>query len=241
MTRDELIRTLKVDLKVKKEILAVKAVQEVPRDIPPYQGQAMPGMCALVGEILKDGFVWYVIKENFGCFEALTATGTCENLPWAEYVKFMQEENEQYPMHKDAATVEEYYTKINAFFKHPKVKGTGIIVGPLSKVDNPDLVMLFVTPHQADILNRVRGYFGDYTRGFGGLGGCIFTMRYPFFTGDPVFTLSDTAWRMFSGLSYDELTYTFPCQKLLAIAERIKPTADYVNGFLDMFKTQQTP
>jgi uncharacterized protein (DUF169 family) len=238
MTKDELIRTIKEDLKVKKEILAVKAMKETPKDIPPYEGQATPGMCALVGEILNDGSVWYVIKANFGCFEALTATGTCENLPWAEYVKFMQEENELYPMHKDAATVEEYYTKINAFFKHPKVEGSGIVVGPLAKVENPDLVMLFVTPHQADILNRVRGYFGDFTRGFGGLGGCIFTMRYSFMTKEPSFSLSDTAWRMFSGLNYDELTYTFPYQKLLAIAERIKPTAEYVDSFLTMFKTE---
>jgi len=43
---------------------------------------------------------------------------------------------------------------------------------------------------------------------------------------------------MFSGLNYDELTYTFPYQKLLAIAERIKPTAEYVDSFLTMFKTE---
>jgi len=238
MTKNELIRTLKEDLKIKKEILAVKAVNEIPKDIPHYKEQAMPGMCALVGEILKDESVWYITKENFGCFEALTATGTCENLPWDEYIKFMQEENELYPMHKDAATVEEYYKKVDTFFKHPQVEGTGIVVGPLSKVDAPDLVMLFVTPFQADILNRIRGYYGDFTRGFGGLGGCIFTLRYSFMTKDPAFTTSDTAWRMFSGLGNDELTYTFPYSKLLDIADRIKPTTEYINGFLNMFKSE---
>ena len=58
MTRDELIRTLKEDLKVKKEVIAVKAMKMTPLDIPHYQGQAAPGMCALVGEILKDGTAW---------------------------------------------------------------------------------------------------------------------------------------------------------------------------------------
>ena len=60
-------------------------------------------------------------------------------------------------------------------------------------------------------------------------------IRYTFMTGDPSFSTSDTAWRMFTGLDEDELTYTFPYAKLLEIAERIKPTAEYVNGFKSMF------
>ena len=65
MTKDELLRTLKEDLRVKKEILAVKAVKEAPKDIPHYEGQTTPGMCSLVGEILRDGTAWCVTKENF--------------------------------------------------------------------------------------------------------------------------------------------------------------------------------
>ena len=235
MTKDELIRTLKEDLKIKKEIIAVKAMKQAPSDIPQYDGQASPGMCAFVGEILKDGSVWYATKENLGCFEALTGTGTCENMPRDKYMEFMIEQNQSYPMHKNADVLVEYYDKVNDFFKHPKVDGTGIVVGPLLRVDDPDLVLLFVTPHQADILTRARAYLGDFTRGFAGMGGCIFTIRYTFDSGDPSFSTSDTAWRMFAGLDQDELTYTFPYPKLLEIADRIKPTAEYVNGFKNMF------
>ena len=56
MTKDNLINTLKEDLKVKKEIIAIKVMKKAPSDIPHYKGQASPGMCALVGEIIKDGF-----------------------------------------------------------------------------------------------------------------------------------------------------------------------------------------
>jgi len=231
MTKDELIRTLKEDLKVKKEIIALKAMKQAPSDIPQYQGQASPGMCAFVGEILKEGSIWYATKENLGCTEALTGTGTCENLPRDKYLDFMIEQNESYPMHKDAATLVDYYDRVDGFFKHPRVEGTGIVVGPLANIDEPDLVFLFVTPHQTDILTRCRAYLGDFTRGFGGMGGCIFTIRYTFMTGDPSFSTSDTAWRMFAGLDENELTYTFPYSKLLEIADRIKPTAEYVNGF----------
>ena len=235
MTKDKLIHTLKEDLKIKKEIIAVKAMKQAPSDIPQYEGQASPGMCAFVGEILKDGSVWYATKENLGCFEALTGTGTCENMPRDKYMEFMIEQNQSYPMHKNADVLVEYYDKVDDFFKHPKVDGTGIVVGPLLRVDDPDLVLLFVTPHQADILSRARAYLGDFTRGFAGMGGCIFTIRYTFNSGDPSFSTSDTAWRMFAGLDEDELTYTFPYPKLLEIADRIKPTAEYVNGFISMF------
>ena len=235
MTKDKLIYTLKEDLNIKKEIIAVKAMKQAPSDIPQYEGQASPGMCAFVGEILKDGSVWYATKENLGCFEALTGTGTCENMPRDKYMEFMIEQNQSYPMHKNADVLVEYYDKVNDFFKHPKVDGTGIVVGPLLRVDDPDLVLLFVTPHQADILTRARAYLGDFTRGFAGMGGCIFTIRYTFNSGDPSFSTSDTAWRMFAGLDEDELTYTFPYPKLLEIADQIKPTAEYVNGFISMF------
>jgi len=235
MNKDELIYTLKEDLKVKKEIIAVKAMKKAPTDIPHYEGQASPGMCAFVGEILQDGSVWYATKENLGCFEALTGTGTCENMPRDKYMEFMIEQNQSYPMHQNSDILVKYYDKVDDFFKHPKVDGTGIVAGPLSKVANPDLVLLFVTPHQADILTRARAYLGDFTRGFAGMGGCIFTIRYSFMTGDPSFSTSDTAWRMFAGLAEDELTYTFPYSKLLEIADRIKPTTEYVNGFKSMF------
>ena len=235
MEKDDLINTLKEDLKVKKEIIAVKVMQHPPPDIKPYEGQASPGMCALVGEILKNRSAWYVTKGSLGCPMALTATGTCKNEPRDKFLEFMIEQNRDYPMHKDPDTLVSYYDKVDEFFTYPKVNGTGIIVGPLSKIGDPDLVLLFITPHQGDILTRVRAYFGDFTRGFAGMGGCIFTIRYTFNTGDPSFSTSDTAWRVFAGLEDDELTYTFPYQKLLEIADQIKPTTEYVNGFTSMF------
>jgi uncharacterized protein (DUF169 family) len=234
MTKEKIVKNLKEELKVKKEIIAIKAVKQAPSGITRYEGQALPGMCALLGEVLKEGFVRYVIKKNMGCFESLTATGTCANLPRDKYLEYMIEQNQNYPMHKDAATLVSYYDKVDGFFKHPQVDGTGIVIGPLAGVDNPDLVLLFVTPHQSDILTRIIGYLGDFTQGFGGLGGCIFNIRYSFVTQQPTFSTSDTAWRMFAGLDESELTYTLPYKKLQSIAEYIKPTAEYVNSFKEM-------
>lgn len=231
MTKDELLRTLKEDLELKKEVVALKAVKEVPADIPQYEGRAVPGMCALLGEILREGGVWYLTRKNVGCFMSLIATGTCKSLPRDKYLRFMIKQNEAYYMHKDEETVIEYYNNVDGFFERPEHTGTGLVVGPLAKVDNPDLVFLIVTPHQTDILNRCRSYFGDFSRGFGGNGSCIFNIQYSYVTGDPCYSVSDTAWRVFGGLGRDELTYTFPYSKLMEIADQIKPMAEYINGF----------
>ena len=134
MTKDELIGTLKNDLEIQKEIVGLTAVKEPPADIPPYEGQAIPGMCGLLGEILEKKNAWYVTKKNLGCFMSLTGTGTCKNLPRDKYLKFMIKQNEMYRMHKDDETVVKYYDKVDAFFASPEHTGAGIVVGPLSRL-----------------------------------------------------------------------------------------------------------
>ena len=230
MTKDELVRTLKEDLGVKKEIIGLKVMQRAPRNYPRYDGQAIPGMCALIGEVIQERRAWYITKKNVGCFMSLTATGSCKNLPRDKYLKFMIHQNEEYRLHKDADTVVSYYDKVDSFFKYPPLKGSGFVVGPLAMIDKPNLVFLIVTPHQTDILNRCRAYLGDFSRGFGGSGSCIFNIRYSFVNEDPCFSVSDTAWRIFGGLGRDELTYTFPYSKLMEIANQIKPTSEYINS-----------
>ncbi len=108
MTKEELIHTLKADLEVKKEIVALKAVKKIPTDIPQYEGQAIPGMCALLGEILQERRVWYVTKKNLGCFMSLTGTGTCKRLSQDKYLKFMISQNETYRKHNEALTLVNY-------------------------------------------------------------------------------------------------------------------------------------
>ena len=161
MTKEELIRSLKEDLGIQKEIIALKAVKEPPADIPQYEGQAVPGMCALLGELLREKQAWYVTRENLGCFMSLLGTGTCEQMPHDQFIEFMQQQNEAYRIHKDANTVASYYAKVDSFFKYPEKTGNGIVIGPLAKIEDPDLVFLIVTPHQTDIHNRCRSYLGD--------------------------------------------------------------------------------
>ncbi len=130
MTKDELIRSLKEDLGIKKEIIALKAVNEPSADIPQYEGQAIPGMCALLGELLREKQAWYITRENLGCFMSLLGTGTCEQMPQDQFIEFMQQQNEAYRIHKDADTVASYYAKVDSFFKYPEKTGNRISYWP---------------------------------------------------------------------------------------------------------------
>ena len=234
MDKQKIERALRKDLGVVKELVALKPLKDIPSTIPQYDGVATPGLCAQVGEVVRDGTVFYTARENHQCYEGLIATGVCE-VSREEYRKAVESFIEDFPYHKDVATAMHFYETCISTIKPPRVENACLVVGPLSKVDDPDLVLIFCTPKQADILIRIQAYLGDLFKGYGGSGGCIFTIRQAFKTREPSFTTSDLSWRMFVGLNENELTVTYPYEKLLEVASHIKSTADYVNSFSSMF------
>ena len=234
MDKQAIEQLLKEDLGVKKELVALKPLKEIPPNIPQYDGVATPGLCAQVGEVLKNGATFYTTRENHQCYEGLIATGVCE-VSREEYRKAVEGFIDDFPYHKDVATAMSFYETCIETIKPPKVENVCLVVGPLSEVENPDLVLIFCNPKQADILIRIQAYLGDLFKGHGGSGGCIFTVRQAFQTREPSFTTSDLSWRMFVGLNENELTVTYPYEKLLEVAPHIKSTADYVNSFSSMF------
>ena len=102
----------------------------------------------------------------------------------------------------------------------------------LEKRDDPDLLLIFCTPIQADVLIRAHAYLGSMVHGFAGNGACIFNIRYSYVTREPSFSTSDDAWRIFAGLNGNELTVTYPYEKLIAAAPHIKPINDHINNLL---------
>jgi uncharacterized protein (DUF169 family) len=234
MDKQAIEQALREDLGVVKELVALKPLENIPSTIPQYVGVAAPGLCAQVGEVVRDGTVFYTTRENHQCYEGLIATGVCE-VSREEYRKAVESFIEDFPYHKDVDTAMSFYETCIETIKPPKVENACLVVGPLSKVDDPDLVLIFCNPKQADILIRIQAYLGDLFKGYGGSGGCIFTIRQAFETREPSFSTSDLSWRMFVGLNENELTVTYPYEQLLEVAPHIKSTADYVNNFSSMF------
>lgn len=234
MDRQALERALKEDLGVRKDLIALKPLKKIPLDIAPYHGVATPGLCAQIGEVLKSGSLFYTTRENHQCYEGLIATGVCE-VSREEYRRAVESFIEDFPYHKDVDTAMSFYETCINEIKPPRVEHACLVVGPLSRVDDPDLVLIFCNPKQADILIRIQAYLGNLCKGYGGSGGCIFTIRHAFSTREPGFSTSDLSWRMFVGLNEDELTVTYPYEQLRKIGPYIKKTADYVNSFSSMF------
>ena len=234
MDKQAVEKALKEDLGVKKELVALKPLRSIPENISQYEGVATPGLCAQVGEVLTQGSLFYTTRENHQCYEGLIATGVCE-VSREEYRKAVESFIDEFPYHKDVDTAMSFYETCINEIALPPVENKCLLVGPLNKIEDPDLVLIFCTPKQADILIRIQAYLGDLFKGYGGSGGCIFTVRQAFKTREPSFSTSDLSWRMFVGLNENELTVTYPYEKLVEVASHIKSTADYVNSFSSMF------
>ncbi|RMF98463.1 MAG: hypothetical protein D6734_00250 [Candidatus Schekmanbacteria bacterium] len=234
MDRIEICNLLKKDLCLEKEIIALRVLSEndiEKQNIPQYEGVTMMGLCSLIGEIQTSPRVFYITKDNVRCPEALISTGSSERLTEEEHIATIEEILENFPYHKDVKTAKKYYDELDKNLVFPEKKYDSMIVGTLEKVEEPDLVLLFLKPKYADMLNRVHAYLGEFVQGFGGTGGCIFLVRYPYVSGKPTFSTSDLAWRTFTGMTENELTFVYPYKKLVEIADEIHDVAEYCNAF----------
>lgn len=234
MNRTDLCSLLEKDLNLEKKIIALKVFEDAPPDnigIAQYEGVTMMGLCSLIGEIQSSPRSFYITGQNVRCPEALISTGACKKLSEEEHIKIIEEIIENFPYHKDVKTAKNYYDDLDKSLAFPDKKFDSMIVGTLDEVADPDLVLLFLKPKYADILNRVHAYLGEYIRGFGETDGCIFLVRYPFVTGKPTFSTSDLAWRTFTGMNENELTFVYPYKKLLEISDEIHEVAEYCNAF----------
>ena len=228
MEKQEIDSLLKQELKIQKDVVALKPLKEIPKNIEAYDGCAAPGLCTQIGEILNDGSVFYVQREHNGCYEGLIATGVC-TADREEYLSEVESFMEMSPYHIDLDTAMRYYDNHVKQIPPPEADNACLLVGPLSKIDDPDLLLIFCTPVQAEVLIRAQSYLGSMVHGFGGNGGCVFNIRYSFVTRKPSFSTSDVAWRVFTGMNGNELTVTYPYEKLVAAAPYLKPIHKYVD------------
>jgi len=234
MNKSDIHRLLMHDLKLAKEPVALKPLREIPPHIQAYEGVATPGLCAQISEILQDRSVFYSTRKNHVCYEGLIATGVCA-LDRQDYRRAVEEFIDLCPYHRDVDTAMDFYETCIREIPPPPVAYACLVSGPLSKVDDPDLVLIFCTPRQAEMLIRAQAYDGKLVQGFGGNGGCLFNIRRAFVTRQMTFSTSDFPWRTFAGLDDSELTVTVPYERLMEAAPHIKPIIAYVYSLKDMF------
>ncbi len=235
MTNEQILNILRTTVQIKKDPVAVKVWKNEPAGIPKYEERAFPGMCAQIGELLKNGRTFYTDREQCFCTGGVVATGVAPALNAEERDEMVKVHFEVSRGYKDIPTALYYETQMEKI--NPKVGETNAAVqlGLFKDVNDPDLVIIFCNPGTADILNRAYTYVsGEPVSGFGGNGACPFAIQYPYVTRKPSFTYSDVSWRKYVGLTDDELTMTFPFQSLVQLIEYLPTVAEEYRHYGEM-------
>ena len=222
MHNDTVIDTITSELNIKKPLIAIKVWEHMPDTIPQYEGNAFPGMCTQIGEVIETGKTFHTNRDHCFCTGGVVATGVAPPISDEEREEMIAVHFEMSKSYKDVATALKYEHELDKIKPPVEKKNAAVQLGLLRDIEAPDLVLIFCTPAAADILNRTYTYtHGEPVRGFGGNGGCPFVIQYPYVSGKPSFTYSDVAWRKYIGLLDEELTVCFPYQSLVSFIDSL--------------------
>ena len=147
--------------------------KEEPQTVPKYQGNAFPGMCTQIGEILSGAKTFHTSLEHCFCTGGVVATGVAPPVPEEQKKELIEVHNSISKGYKDIETALCYENEMAKRIPLVKDKNAAVQVALLRDIDEPYLVLIFCTPGAADILNRTYCYVtGEPIHGFGGNGGC---------------------------------------------------------------------
>jgi len=232
MTNQQIHEILKDILRIKKDLIGIKVWKEEPKGIRRYEGKAFPGMCAQIGEVLKTGEAFLTDLKNQLCTGGVVATGVARQPSAKAKIKLAEMHLEMTKDYQNLNTAICYQDEMDRMIPPVKEKNAVVQLGLFKEIKDPDLVLVFCTPGAADIINRTYSYvLGEPIQGFGGNGGCLFAIQYPYVTKKPSFTYSDISWRKFVGLTEEELTMTFPLQGLPGFIESLPSVAENYKKF----------
>ncbi len=202
-----LARELQNKLSLKKQIAAMKFVTTLPNDIPLEQGPHF--WCGMCGDVFDGSDASLVFTA-----EASTCGG-CANIGLGAH----KVDREDFITACDAHTVgpgKLYATKSAMTANRRCFPGfsrvaKGMIIGPFSKIQNPDIVIFPLTAQQMCMVATAFGYeTGEVMQGFAGKSTCLMTVSTPLETNRPVFTAGDHGGRMFMRLEEGEMLVSFP-------------------------------
>jgi uncharacterized protein (DUF169 family) len=208
-------------LGIKKEIVALKLAKQRPSGVNAYQDKN--NICYMMGEVLEEKRTFYTTLGDHVCTLGCAATGLDPALRQMDDAA--RKESEEYHV----ATVNIFPTEeiqakaereADVLFPQFKEIYAAVIMGPLGEVPQPDALLLFGNPEQIHLLTRAYCYAtGTFIKGYAGMGACRMLLPLAFINKEPVFTISDRAWRRALQLDPDELTLATPPEKLFIMLE----------------------
>jgi len=208
-------------LSLTKPPVAMKFVQTLPEDIPLEKGPHF--WCGMCGDVF-DG------SEDPLVFTAEASTcGGCANIGLGAH-KVNREtfiaaiETNTVGPGKLYATNSAMTANRRSFPGFSEI-AKGVIIGPLAKIERPDLVLFPVTGQQMCMVATAFAYeTGEVIQGYAGKSTCLMTVSTPLETNRPVFTAGDHGGRMFMRLAEGEILVSFPFRLIPGLVKCLDKT-----------------
>jgi uncharacterized protein (DUF169 family) len=215
---------LKDDLHIRKEVVALRQFKQEPAGFQAYRDKN--NICYMIGEVLEEGKTFYTVIDDHVCLLGCAATGLDPALAIMD--DGQRRESESY--HVSAINIfptEEIQQKAEreaqALFPGFKEVFQAMLMGPLGSVPQPDVLIILANAEQIHRLTRAYCFAtGSVIKGFAGMGACRMLLPRAFINKEPVFTISDRAWRRALKLLPDELTLVTPPAPLVTMIENLE-------------------
>lgn len=217
-------RALKEELQIGKEVIALRQCREEPAGFQAYGDKN--NICYMMGEVLEEGRTFYTVLEDHVCLLGCAATGLDPALAIMD--DGQRRESEGY--HVSAINIfpteaiqQKAELEAQALFPGFREVYKAMLMGPLGSVPQPDAFIILATAEQIHRLTRAYCYAtGSVIRGFAGMGACRMLLPRALLHQEPVFTVSDRAWRRALKLLPDELTLVTPPDALVTMIENLE-------------------
>lgn len=217
-------RRLKEDLKIRREVIAIKQFQQEPADFQAYGDKN--NICYMMGEVLDEGKTFYTVLDDHVCLLGCAATGLDPSL--AVMDESQRQESERFHVsavnifpteaiqHKAEREAQSLFPRFGEVFK-------AVLMGPLGSVPHPDALVILANAEQIHRLTRAYCYAtGSVIKGFAGMGACRMLLPRVLIYNEPVFTVSDRAWRRALKLAADELTMVAAPAHLVTMLDNLE-------------------
>ncbi len=214
---------LKEKIGIKKDTVALKRVREAPSEMEEYEGKST--ICFMMQEALEEDKVFYTTTKNRMCLGCVAtgmdpAPGELGEEEIKQSVSFPVEAVNTFQSIEIAAKAEKEAVKL--FPRFDKLY-RATVIGPLAHVKEPDALIIFCNPEQANFLTRAYCYVaGTFVKGYAGIGVCRMIFPDAFVNKEPTITVSDRTWRIALKLAPDELTLVTPPDKLMIMMENLE-------------------
>jgi len=218
---EKLNAAIRKSLGLKKNIAAVKYADRRPKGATPVAGLSF--WCYECGAVFdgKTGPVFFTAQNSTCAGAANLGLGTRETgrEAYDVIIETMVVGDGGYYAAKELLTLgRKNFPTFNKTYK-------GMIIGPLDRTEQPDVILLPVNGKQLCMLSTAYSFeTGEMVEGKIGGGTCLATIPVAFLENRPVFSCGDYGGRRHMGLADQELIAAFPFRLVPGLVRNLKRT-----------------